>query len=608
MGQQQHVVINLDGGLDLVSTHTAHQLAPGSAKSMVNFESAVNAGYRRIRGYAKFGTTQPTGTSTQILGCYPYADGIVAIAGDGVYFSVDGITWLQLNRDTYVAQTGTVAVTLVTAGYNKVDGTGTAFTSEFNVGDHVRIDGNIRQISSIISDTEMYLEEEIAGGVTAGEALYKNGDSSLAGTVIPRTGQGRATFAWYASDTRYGSLVFSDELGVHDLGHIKITGSGGAREYEYEVLNSDFAAPSKPKYVTQFKERIVVGNDADDEGNISWSERLSNKRFDGAGSGTAQLDSPILNVTSLRDRVVIFSRNNIHQLVNIDTDPAILPIAYNTGCVSGWSVQEIGGDVVFLAPDGIRTLSTSDQYGDVQFGNIARKIDPIVSKMVKDADNLTFSSSVFRKENQYRLFYTKNTNADEQQLGLTGTLKRNSQGVMEFQWSRISGMPVAYLQSISNNFLNLVDVEKHYQGGYDGYVYQHNVGTSFDGNPVQSLLELNEIDYGDAGMRKTFHYVTIFGDADEIDSDQILMDVQYDYNSAETAQPKAYVITTILGVTEYGTAIYDTSRYGGTSDFNRRILIEGSAYTNRFVFASYGTAGRFNLNSLYVDLRVGSLI
>jgi len=119
-------------------------------------------------------------------------------------------------------------------------------------------------------------------------------------------------------------------------------------------------------------------NDDGNVGNISWSDRLSNKHFDGASAGVIQMDAPVLNVSPLRDRVICMSRNSIHQLVELD-DPnglntAILPVTYNIGCANGWSVQEIGGDLIWLAHDGIRTLRASEQYGDVQFGNILESL------------------------------------------------------------------------------------------------------------------------------------------------------------------------------------------------------------------------------------------
>ena len=45
----------------------------------------------------------------------------------------------------------------------------------------------------------------------------------------------------------------------------------------------------------------------------------------------------------------------------------------NIGCVSGNSIQEIGGDLIFLAPDGLRTVAGTARIDDVELSSISRK-------------------------------------------------------------------------------------------------------------------------------------------------------------------------------------------------------------------------------------------
>ena len=66
--------------------------------------------------------TIPTGLSTDdITGIVPYADGVIACQANNIYWSLDGISWTQINKDTYQSITGTVAVTASSAA---VVGTG----------------------------------------------------------------------------------------------------------------------------------------------------------------------------------------------------------------------------------------------------------------------------------------------------------------------------------------------------------------------------------------------------------------------------------------------------------------------------------------------------
>ena len=74
--------------------------APGVATTLRNFEVAVEGGYRRINGYSLFGggSSARPNTTEDIEGLVVYADGVVAVAGNDIFFSQDGTSWLQINK------------------------------------------------------------------------------------------------------------------------------------------------------------------------------------------------------------------------------------------------------------------------------------------------------------------------------------------------------------------------------------------------------------------------------------------------------------------------------------------------------------------------------
>ena len=128
------VSVTCEGGLDLVgTTHTLFR-TPGVATTLENYESSIHGGYRRINGFSKFGNNTPDGTTSNIEGIQSYAKGVVACQGTNIFYSADGTTWTQVNKDTYQNKTGTVSVT---AGSATVTGSGTSFTTEFSVGDDI---------------------------------------------------------------------------------------------------------------------------------------------------------------------------------------------------------------------------------------------------------------------------------------------------------------------------------------------------------------------------------------------------------------------------------------------------------------------------------------
>ena len=98
--------------------------------------------------------------------------------------------------------------------------------------------------------------------------------------------------------------------------------------------------------------------------------------FTGSGAGSVTISDQVQGIKGFRADLIVFAKNSIHKLVEINTpaNTRIDPIAENVGCLSGYSIQEIGGDLVFLAPDGIRTVAGTARIGDTELSSISRQI------------------------------------------------------------------------------------------------------------------------------------------------------------------------------------------------------------------------------------------
>ena len=120
----------------------------------------------------------------------------------------------------------------------------------------------------------------------------------------------------------------------------------------------------------------------------------------------------------------MFAKNSIHKLININ-DPVnirIDPITENVGCLSGYSIQEIGGDLLFLSPDGIRTIAgTARIIGDVELSSVSRQIQSLIGDIADSINTFTIDSCVLRSKSQYRLFYTDKTLGSTVSKGIIGT-------------------------------------------------------------------------------------------------------------------------------------------------------------------------------------------
>ena len=107
------------------------------------------------------------------------------------------------------------------------------------------------------------------------------------------------------------------------------------------------------------------------------------------------------------------------------------PITRDIGCLEGDTIQEIGGDVIFLAPDGLRLLSGTERIGDFGLGVVSKSIQKNLTSFI--ATNTSFSSVVIREKSQYRLFGF-NTNINEE----------SAQGIIATQFSAQGGSSVQF--------------------------------------------------------------------------------------------------------------------------------------------------------------------
>ena len=392
MATSQPYTVAVNGGLVKSSNVIDLLKTPGVAKDLRNFEVSTEGGYRRINGYQKFGegsSTQPTGGTTNILGIFPYADGVIVCASTNIYFTQDGITYLQINR------------------------------------------------SSVSGSGDNY--------------------STFTGrSVLARTSQGQCQFTLFESATSdYGTVIIVD--GANEPYAFRMEGSGALSGRTYFSEEITVTSTKHVKYVTTHDKHLIAAGVEDNLNTIFYSATLDPTSFSGTGSGSIVLEDQIEGIKGFRNELFIFCTNSIFKLININdaSNIAIVPVTKNVGCLSGYSIQEIGGDLIFLAPDGFRTVAGTARIGDVELGTVSKSIQPLVTDLTESINSFIINSVVLRDKSQYRLFYTNTSLENTQQKGIIGTLRPEG-----FQWSETRGLEVTAIGSgFDNN-----SVEQYYHG------------------------------------------------------------------------------------------------------------------------------------------------
>ena len=536
MAQSQPFALACQGGLNRVASQLELLRTPGEATRLQNFEVSTTGGYRRINGYSQFGDGTRPNSSNPILGLQVYADGLIACSGTNIYFSQDGESWLQINM----------------------------------------------------------------ASVDAGGDNY----STFTGrSAAARTSQGQADFAIYEGDTDYGELIITDRgTGVKPF-YFKMTGTGSALSSRtYFAKEITVSSTEYPKYCVIHDKHLVVAGAGTSENTIYYSGTSDIDDFTSSGSGSIVLDDQVVGLRSFRDNLIIFCRNSIYKLENINNAStiAVTPITKNIGCLDGASIQEVGGQLLFLAPDGIRTVAGTARIGDVELGSLSRKVVPIFTDIATNIDSYNISSAVIRKKSQYRLFYGSSSLSTKTSEGVVGTLRINPEGGSRFEWAELLGIQAS--QGFTSGF-NKDNIEKIYHGDYTGYVYNHDTGNSFNPAGVETSVvaayESPDLDFGDLGTLKTLKYVKISVSPEG--TVQPSLRVRYDYDDVNIPQPGDYTLSSIPSPAIFGKGLFNTAVFGAGDSPMVRQAIQGSGNTAKFRISSNDTKGPYTINGLYID-------
>ena len=597
----QGASITVAGGLDLVSSSHALFRTPGAATILENFESSTTGGYRRVNGYSKWGGASsaiPSGVATDaITGLIPYAGGVVACQGTNIYWSVNGTSWVQINKNTYVTKTGTVAVT---SGSATVTGTSTAFTTEFAVNDRIQINSINYRVLSITSNTVLTLDRNVQTAASS-QVVKKSGILSGAlasASTITRSNQSNNQFASFESDGAYGTLYITD--GTNKIAEFQITVSGGTNTFYFEEL--PLPAPSNPKICEIFSERLVVAGQTTSTSTVAYSTRLKPYDFEGSSAGEIDVGDIIVGIKVFRNSLIIFCKNSIFELTSLDSTPIIKSITKNIGCVNGNSIQEIGGDLIFLAPDGLRTVAGTARIDDVEIGSISRKILPLINNLLKNIQQFTISSMVIRERSQYRLFYHKAGQAKAGQLGIIGTFKFDSNGVPAFEWSETKGMELKFCASE----LNPQNEEVKFGANNTGYIYEIDTGNNFDTSNINARFQTPDMDYGDNGLRKSLYKVKTNIEP-EGTQNNLKLRIRYDFDNAEVPQPGEFSVGNLSSASVFGqlTALFGSAFFGATTLPSKSVIVTGSGFSNSFRFFTNDTDAAYSVNGMFVSFIAG---
>ena len=261
-----------------------------------------------------------------------------------------------------------------------------------------------------------------------------------------------------------------------------------------------------PKHIAAYKNHLFLGFEGGSLMHSGVGEPHAWTAVLGAGEmATGEEITGLL--APVRDNLVVFGRNKISNLTGSSPlDWVLREFGDETGAIEG-SVQKMF-DPIFLDDRGVRSLSTTEQYGDFKIGSYSKNIDPYMkSKRGKVSCSLRV-----RKKDQYRIFFTDGS----------GLILDISKGQPEF-------MPIQLPFSVQRaaSIEDSLGEEMLLITGDDGYVYEMDAGVSFDGDAIDAYLRLPFVNLGSPTQNKRFIKATIEVDAEPNTDLQFTADFSY---------------------------------------------------------------------------------
>lgn len=243
----------------------------------------------------------------------------------------------------------------------------------------------------------------------------------------------------------------------------------------------------------------------------------------------------------------------------------VTEIGYSPG-----TVQPLSGSALGLTARGLQTLAATQSFGDFTFTTISSLIQPLINRM----RGVEQCSVILKNKNQYRVYYG-DANGTCIVVGLTGD---KVTGLMPLEY----GKPVRCIWS--DTFSD--GRERTFFGSDDGFVYEDNKGTSFDGNSIESWIRLAFNHVGSPTMRKRWRRAFIEAAVESFSKVSISYDLGY--SNPNVAPPSSYEDRVLVG----GAGSYwdqfqwDNFHWDAQSVISPVIPIEGTEKNISLVFYS----------------------
>lgn len=621
--------------------------APGSARLLKNFEPSVDGGYKRIEGFSKYDTaTVPpygfpkvhgsgqTGTTLIIGNIFitPEVNDTFTVAGVTGTYSINNVSYDNTNKRatltlstslasspadlaaiTFAAHTGLIkgvaaweSSVIALRNNSLYKSTGSGWT-KINVPSYgtVLVNGAGQTGSSLVmdgltdnpkvGDTFTISGVEKVYTVLTTATVTSGGATVSISPALASSPADNAAVTWLTSNyseseklrtSKYRISTTSKIVGVDGVNYPFIYDGSTytVLDATTDLLGVSFAAFHKNHLVFAKGDKII------------FSSPYTDTDFNAAnGSGIISIGGAITGIIVFREALIIFTEKSISQITgNTSADFVLQSITRNVGCVASDTIQEIGGDIMFLGPEGLRLLGATDRTGDFNLGVVSKVIQQEATDLILASSS--FSSVVIKQKSQYRIFGYNSSVTPSSSKGILGT-QMTADNTASIAWAETTGIKSYVADSDYKNQTETI-VFAH----ADGYVYRMESGSSFDGTNIIASFATPYVPINDPRVRKTFYKLFLY--TDPLGSVTTSVNLKLDFDDVGSIQPETITLSNTTGsVGFYGTstAKYGTTVYGDRLKRLFQTQVVGSAFSVSLQFVSNSADPPFSVDAATLE-------
>ena len=598
------------GGLNSNENHLdLSENSPGAATRLVNYEVSLFGGYRRIEGFTSYNANanhqevDPVNSEGKILS--------VSIHKDDNLDSTIVIASRKVKKFTYTATAGQTVFSGSDSNSRTLANNNTANTivKKTSGSTTTTLSGSTLDATSVT----------LSSGVLAGDIIEIDTNEYKFFRYVP--------FAAWAPYTTGIIHKFKDGIRqVKKLRHISfnfgdgnkicfVDGVNNAVVFDgtnWKAINPSNSGGSsspggnqalvRPELVDAFENHLFLGGDRVAQATIAYSAPLDPLTFTAAaGAGQLAIGFDVVQFKPFRGDLFIFGTNGIKKVSPDVTAGFVLDqITTNVGCIARDSVLELGGDLVFLAPDGLRPVAGTSRIGDVELETISKPIQQLLTALPQDYDLETLNGVVIRSKSQLRYFVGDDDIFTQDSFGIIGGLRSADQR-LGWEFGELVGIRASCCDSAYVNSSELV-----LHGDYNGKVYQQEKTNQFDGQDILAVYATPFFDYGDTEVKKTMRKANTFIRAEGPLT--LNMAVTYDWEDPNTAKPSSYSQESSGAPVRYkgkninygGTNI----NYGGTEKPIVTTSLQGSGYATQLTFVTLGNFNPYSIQGIVFEFSI----